>query len=656
MELKIYKFAELSNCTLTTPAQVFGRNGAGKTSIYNAYLWALTGKGKDGSDMNDAVYSTSDDEYERYADVEVKFDEHTFHRICKPIYARHSKTKEKQLKTLCATTYILDGVETTMTLYNKSVSEMCKNQPFQMFSDIDWFLRQNKNKQIEIFMQIVGIDKNDFVGKMRDIALINKELSQTRAEIKEEEKFNDARRRELDEVVLPADFGEKIKEKTAEIERIQEQRPTLTAEQIAENNEILKQIESLQNYAYKTISTEKQRILGEKRANFNQELDNRNNVVRAKIEQERLLSDVKKRLEKWNENCEMPTNSPEIEQIKAKIVQYEQKKDADETLLNNYEEANKDASCGLCPHCTDIFCEHRKTDLPSEDDLIRNITQYTNDIAGFWAKIHEIENDWTRQRGKEYAEITERIRDLESNMPNVADADERLNKAKEAVILAEKEYDEETARNEAIAHENEQKRAENERKIAELKSKMHIAQTQTIDNKLWSLKAELSDLNKRQAEFDEKMSVRKHLNDVIVKMCEKIDQLTDKAIALENEKYEYERADEDFRNAVQTKANEILPDGMTIKLFRPLISGDGYETTFELTYANKKFKNTALQIWGNFELTKVLQQSFGVSLPIFVDDMANITDDEFLPYGENVVHLVAVRGLELCIEKMNYNL
>ena len=185
---------------------------------------------------------------------------------------------------------------------------------------------------------------------------------------------------------------------------------------------------------------------------------------------------------------------------------------------------------------------------------------------------------------------------------------------------------------------------------------MHIAQTQTIDNKLWSLKAELSDLNKKQSEFDEKMSVRKHLSDVIVKMCEKIDQLTDRAIALENEKYEYERADEDFRNAVQTKANEMLPDGMTIKLFRPLISGDGYETTFELTYANKKYKNTALQIWGNFELTKVLQKSFGVSLPIFVDDMANITDDEFLPYGENVVHLVAVRGLDLCIEKMNYNL
>ena len=93
---------------------------------------------------------------------------------------------------------------------------------------------------------------------------------------------------------------------------------------------------------------------------------------------------------------------------------------------------------------------------------------------------------------------------------------------------------------------------------------------------------------------------------------------------------------------------------MTINLFRPLISGEGYEQVFELTYANKKYKNTALQIWGNFELTKVLQRGFGVELPIFVDDMANITEDEFLPYGENVIQLIASKGMELSIEPMIY--
>ena len=42
MEMTINKFAELQNRTLTTPAQVFGMNGVGKTTIYNAYVWCLT--------------------------------------------------------------------------------------------------------------------------------------------------------------------------------------------------------------------------------------------------------------------------------------------------------------------------------------------------------------------------------------------------------------------------------------------------------------------------------------------------------------------------------------------------------------------------------------------------------------------------------------
>lgn len=656
MEMTINKFAELSNRTLTTPAQVFGMNGVGKTTLYNAYLWCLTGKGKDGSDMNEAVYSVNDKPTERIADVEVKIGGRTFHKVCKPKYQRPSRTAEKQLQTLCSNTYELDGVEVTMKQYNDAVSALCAGKPFQMFSDIDYFQRLDKNRQIAVIMELCGVKKSDFVGKLRDIAIIRKELDETRKAIKEEEKFNDERKSELNQIVLPTDYSELIKAKQNEIETLQAQRPTLTPSQIAENNEISKKIAELQNYAYKVVSCEKRRNLNAKREVFNDELNNRNNVVRRKIEQERELEEAKNDLKNWETNCEMPSNSPEIEQIKAKIVKFEQKKQADETLLNNYEEANKEASCGLCPHCDNIFCEYRKTDLPTQADLTRNITQYQNDIAGFWAQIHEIEDNWTKQRGKEYAVITHHIDELEKTMPNTAEADERLNKAKKAVILAEKEADEETASNEAIARENEQKKAENESKIAELKAKMHVAQVATTDNRLFVLKTELSDLQKRQKEYDEKKSVRKHISDNIAKGDATIDKLTAQSIDLEREQITYEKADAEFREAVQSKANAILPDGMTLNLFRPLVSGDGYETTFELTYASKKYKNTALQIWGNFEFTKMLQKAFGVDLTIFVDDIANITEDKYLPYGDNVVQLVAVKGCELYIEKMNYNL
>lgn len=656
MEMTINKFAELSNRTLTTPAQVFGMNGVGKTTIYNAYLWCLTGKGKDGSDMNEAVYSVNDKPTERIADVEVKIGGRTFHKVCKPKYQRPRGTAEMQLQTLCSNTYELDGVEVTMKQYNDAVASLCAGKPFQMFSDIDYFQRLDKNRQIAVIMELCGVKKSDFVGDLRDITIIRKELDETRKAIKEEEKFNEERKSELNQVVLPADYSEQIKAKQTEIETLQAQRPTLTPLQIAENNEISKQIAELQNYQYKTISCEKRRNLNAKRDEFNALLNSRNDIVRAKIENDRLIAETEKALQDWSQNCEYNENNEQAKEINGKIAKLETLKDKDTATLDNYEQLNKDASCGLCPHCTDIFCEYRKTDLPTQTDLMRNITQYQNDIAGLRAKLSEMRDNWQMGKENEYKELTERLATLKANAPDVKGTDERLGAMRKAVEIAEKEADEETASNEAIARENEQKKAENERKISELKAKMHVAQVTTTDNRLFTLKTELSDLQKRQKEYDEKKSVRKHISDNIAKGDATIDKLTAQSVELEREQIAYEKADAEFREAVQSKANAMLPDGMTLNLFRPLVSGDGYETTFELTYASKKYKNTALQIWGNFEFTKMLQKAFGVDLAIFVDDIANITEDKFLPYGENVVQLVAVKGCELCIEKMNYNL
>ena len=656
MELKIHKFAELSNRTLTTPAQVFGMNGAGKTTLYNAYLWCLTGKGKDGSDMNDAVYSVNDKPTERIADVEVKIGGRSFHKVCKPKYQRPRGTAEMQLQTLCSNTYELDGVEVTMKQYNDAVASLCAGKPFQMFSDIDYFQRIDKNRQIAVIMELCGIKKADFVGDLRDIAIIRKELDETRKAIKEEEKFNEERKAELNSVVLPMDYTEQIKAKQVEIETLQAQRPTLTPSQIAENNEISRKIAELQNYPYKTISSEKRRNLNAKRDEFNALLNSRNNIVRAKIENDSLIAETEKALQDWSQNCEYNENNEQAKEINGKIAKLETLKDKDTATLDNYEQLNKDASCGICPHCDNIFCEYRKTDLPTQADLTRNITQYQNDIAGLRAKLSEMRDNWQMGKENEYKELTERLATLKANAPDVKGTDERLEVLRKAVEIAETEAEQEQANNDAIARENEQKRAENECKIAELKAQMHVAQVAMTDNRLFTLKTELSDLQKKQKDYDEKKSVRKHISDNIAKGDATIDKLTAQSVELEREQIAYEKADAEFREAVQSKANAMLPEGMTLNLFRPLVSGDGYEATFELTYASKKYKNTALQIWGNFEFTKMLQKAFGVDLTIFVDDIANITENKFLPYGENVVQLVAVKGCELCIEKMNVNL
>ena len=81
-----------------------------------------------------------------------------------------------------------------------------------------------------------------------------------------------------------------------------------------------------------------------------------------------------------------------------------------------------------------------------------------------------------------------------------------------------------------------------------------------------------SDLQKKQKEYDEKKSVRKHISDNIAKGDATIDKLTAQSVELEREQIAYEKADAEFREAVQSKANAMLPEGMTLNLFRPLVS------------------------------------------------------------------------------------
>ena len=647
MELIITKFAELTNRSLTSPCAIVGKNGAGKSSIFNAYLWALTGKDKFGNEMNEAVYSDNDKGKDRYACVEVKFENVTFKRECRPVYARKAGTTESTLKALCSMDYYLNGVKCKKSEYEFEVARLCAGKDFRLFSDINYFANLKQAEQLEIFMSLLNINRDDYFKGMREVKTIKSEIADLKKDIKSRENWLDEEKRNFAQLEVPADYSEQITAKKDEISKIQSQRPTLTAEQIAENNEISKKIAELQNYTYKTISSEKRKILQEKRDAFNSELNNRNDLVRIKMQAEKDLAQAEKKLKEWEDGCEMPSDLPELVEVEKKITKFERLRQKDIELLENYEEANKNASCGLCPHCTDIFCEHRKTDLPTQDDLRREIMKYENDIAGLRAQTCEISEEWEKDMNIVRANILAEIEDLKKNMPNIAEADKRLETARQAVELAEIEAEKEKQDNETLATENEQKRRENETKIAELKAKIHIAQTATDDNRIYTLKIELNDLENKQRKSDEQRGHRKGVADSIERQQEKMSEITLKQADLERELIDWENADAKYRKDIQTKANEILPDGMSVNLFRPLITGDGFESVFELKYTDKKYKNTALLIKGNFDLTRMFQHQFGVSLPIFVDDLANVTDEEFIPKGENIIQIVAVAAQPL---------
>ena len=652
MELIVNKFAELKNRQLVTPSDIIGKNGAGKSSIMNAYLWALTGCDKTGAEMREAVYSVKDKAEERSADVEVRFSDVTFRKVCQPVYMRKKGSDEMTLKSLCANTYYINGAEVTQANYNAQVNKLCNSHPFQLFSDINYFANLKKDRQLAIFMEMLGVNRDQYFKDLRDIKEIKSDISHTKTTIANRDEWLQQEKQNLEKIERPADYSEKIAELKNKIEAIQSQRPTLVDWQIVANDVTTKKIAKLQAETFPPYipATAKQNALENARKRFNELLSERNDETRKKIERDQALETAKKKLAQTEANAEYDENNAEYVTIKTKIAQYEQKLTGDRITLENYDTLAEGAPCGICPHCVNLFCAERKTDIEPKPDILARIEQMENKVAELRAAAHEL-----KERHEQT--INETITTLKNQIAELEKITIKQNPEFDT-IQPEIERLEEEAKNEAAENENARKDYEKKRKefednkalkLLELINSLHFAQTARDDNQLYLLKSELAQLEPKQREADEINGHRKGLSNSIARCTAELSELTLQLSALERELMKYERAEEKYRRDIMAKANEVLPEGMSVNLFRPLVTGDGYENIFELTYDSKLYKNTALEIKGNFDLTVMFQKQFGVNLPIFVDDMANITDEEFIPKGDDIVRIIAVAAEPLSI-------
>ena len=655
MELIINKFAELSNRSFTTPIAIVGDNGVGKTSTMNAYLWCLTGKGKDGYDMNEAVYSVNDSLTERKADVEVVLNGTHFHKVCCSIPLYKKGAGLVGIKSACSNTFYINDVQVTKAAYEAEVNQLCQGKPFGLFTDIQYFSRLPKDKQTEIFVEMLNINKNKFFCNLRDYQEIKADLKAVVNTIERNATLIEGFSSELQKTAIPTDFSSKIAEIKAKMDEIQSQRPTLSESEIAENNSINEQIYRLQNWSPKPILKEKSQKLAEIQAKFSENLEKRNNLVNQLTKAQQTLAELKKALRKAENDAENCEQNAEIQALKDEIEVWENRKKKDAELLENYAVMMKEARCNKCPQCDNLFCENKVTDLPTEQDLRDNIMKALNGIAERQSKLADLRDEFEQMTNNTITTLSSQIREvsvqIEAIPTRIKELEDGMVELRNQEKAAEDEAAEEIRQNDLISAENRRIMGENEVKIAEFKQKLHVPQIATFDNKMWSLKAQLTDYEAKQKVYDEVFGHRKGLADSIEKLSQTNSELTMKRVDYERELIAWESADKRYRDELTEKANEMLPEGMRLSLFRPLITGDGYVSEFAITYDSKRYKNTALQIWGDYQLTKVLQKGFGVNLPIFIDDVANIVDDKLLPKGEDVILIVAVKDLPLYYQK-----
>ncbi|WP_312541377.1 AAA family ATPase [Enterococcus sp.] len=153
--ISIHNFKGFSNYTVKFDGQsvdIFGDNDAGKTSIYDAFLWAMFHK--DSKERSHFHWKPLD-ENNQYIEglqtsvkvvLEVDKKERTFEKI---------KTSKKVLKRKLersvfedSTTYDVDGLNTsTKKIYDDKVSEIIESETFRKLSSINFFMNELMAKE-----------------------------------------------------------------------------------------------------------------------------------------------------------------------------------------------------------------------------------------------------------------------------------------------------------------------------------------------------------------------------------------------------------------------------------------------------------------------------------------------------------------------------
>ena len=108
MKVSIKKFMELQNIKFSTPAKIEAGHDVGKSTIYRAVLFAITGKDVNGKDFDGCIYpkksATVDD-----LTVEVQIEQSgvIFTKIAKGSEKRQKGSEETELQRSVTSTYML---------------------------------------------------------------------------------------------------------------------------------------------------------------------------------------------------------------------------------------------------------------------------------------------------------------------------------------------------------------------------------------------------------------------------------------------------------------------------------------------------------------------------------------------------------------------
>ena len=617
MKLKINQFQELKAVEVEFPAVIRGRNGAGKSTIKRALAYVLNQQNPEtGKTFGNEVYRTDPDTAaDIFAEVELEGVGFTLTRRSEPTAQQREKWQrgdQLSVVNVCK----LNGVPVKVTEYQQHVDSLTKGL------DIDSLLKDPK-KMRAFLVRLSGMGAYD-----------ETPLKEARVKLEKQRKDIDIK-------------SAIIRDNETNIAAIREKRAA-EANPRAQIAVLESEVETLRAKADELTAK-----MAERQPRLTEEERKANEAINAKIiEIERaqpqvapmpqlvLLPHVTANVEGLQREIDSLKYLPEPVEDAALAAERDRHLAAGNEFAAKAEAAaTSEPKCAKCAICT------AAASCQSCERLGGTAEEWKEKAAAEYATADELKGiiaDKLAMEQDEYAAKMARLQELEEELENI-----RTDEASKNAAIDDENTRRRAEYDESLTHYKENHAAqvaawvaENAAKLADLRAQLIVPvvvdvtdlqnRHRALSNLIAMKEGDLAALRKKERELADLEASIATLTANGDRHRADLEDMQNLLVALtaEVERLKAERLQ--YYHTLEERINEILPDDITVALFRQNISNDDFSECCDLYFHGSTAMSGAESLVFRATLSQALQRAAGVELPIIIDEAANVVNADLL--------------------------
>lgn len=577
---------------------IYGDNGTGKTTLYNAFTWLLTGKASTGAkNFTPKTENTHGLNHSVFATIDIDGEHRSIKRVFHEVYTKKRGSLKEEFSGH-ATDYYIDGVLTKEKDFNSFVEEITGDaEQVKALTMPTYFAEvMNWSDRRKILLDICGdVSDEDVINSSDELKPLSDMLGGHSVE--EFIKIKKTEKSELNKQLdgIPARVDEA--EKAASIEL-----PNMSRDDIVKHrDELSKKIEELT--AMRNAGDDGYTAALNEKAKLKAHLD----LLRVEHDGKILKAKTKADSERTSKNNEIKKLKDEVNSIEQFIsvmkTALQNSKAQVEQYRNEYKtvKASKYGGSDVCPTCGQK--------LPAEmvETAIKN---FNNDKAEKLEHIIKV--------GKESSEL---MKKLESD---IAEKEAELAEKHVEIDKAENELLESPLNVEPIPKFEDT--AEYKETMAKIEAINPVKVSSDADAEIASLKAELETYNGYIAAID-LTDKQKH------RVEELKDEFKELSMRYESAELAVNLAEKFTRKKVAMLDERINGrfDTVKFRLFEEQVNG-GIKDCCEVlvpcgdVFVPYTIANNAARINAGIEIISTLSEAWDIEIPVFVDNAESITE------------------------------